>query len=180
MSISLTSFGAAGTVTGSKHLIELSRNGGFLRLLLDCGMFQGEALREIKGDPNRSFGFDPKSIDVLVLSHAHIDHSGLLPRLVAEGFKGVIWSTPATRDLCEIMLMDSAHIQEYDYEWEQKKARQKKKEVVHDGPLYSKDDVAPTLALFRSLKVWTYTLRIRVIFWAVPLFNWYWRMAIGH
>jgi len=151
MSISLTSFGAAGTVTGSKHMIELSRNGGSMRLLLDCGMFQGEALREIKGDPNRSFGFDPKSIDVLVLSHAHIDHSGLLPRLVAEGFNGVIWSTPATRDLCEIMLMDSAHIQEYDYEWEQKKARQKKREVIHDGPLYSKDDVAPTLALFRTV-----------------------------
>jgi len=151
MSISITSFGAAGTVTGSKHLIELSRNGGTKRILLDCGMFQGEALREFKGDPNRSFGFDPRSIDVLVLSHAHIDHSGLLPRLVAEGFKGAIWSTPATRDLCEIMLMDSAHIQEYDFEWEQKKARQKKKELTLDGPLYSKDDVPPTLALFRTV-----------------------------
>ena len=77
-------------------------------------MFQGEAVSRSKGDPNRHFGFDPGAVDAVVLSHAHIDHSGLLPRLVAEGFTGPIHSTPATRDLCAIMLEDSARIQEAD------------------------------------------------------------------
>lgn len=153
MSIFLTSHGAAGTVTGSKHLIELRRtNGSTTTILLDCGMFQGEALRESNGDPNRKFGFEPTDIDVLVLSHAHIDHSGLLPRLVAKGYSNAIWSTPATRDLCEIMLADSAHIQEYDYQWEEKKARQKKKEFKLDGPLYTMADVPPTLELFKTVE----------------------------
>jgi metallo-beta-lactamase family protein len=150
MAISLTSHGAAETVTGSKHLIEVTnRTGNSYRVLLDCGMFQGEALYDAKKDPNRDFGFDPSSIDVLVLSHAHIDHSGLVPRLVVEGFDGPIFSTPATRDLCEIMLADSAHIQEYDYAYDAKRARKKGREPEEDGPLYTKDDVPPAMALFQ-------------------------------
>lgn len=152
MSVHLTCHGAAGTVTGSKHLVEVAGSDGrVLRVLLDCGMFQGEAVREFDGDPNRHFGFDPRTIDVVVLSHAHIDHSGLLPRLVAEGFAGPIWSTPATADLCDIMLTDSAHIQAYDHKWEVKKARERKKEVADDGPLYTVEDVPATMARFRKV-----------------------------
>jgi metallo-beta-lactamase family protein len=119
MSITFTPHGAAGLVTGSKHLLEVRhRDGGTQRILLDCGMFQGEALADGSGkDRNRRFGFDPASIDVLVLTHAHIDHSGLIPRLVRDGFRGAIWSTPATRDLCSIMLPDAAHIHEMDIKW---------------------------------------------------------------
>src|SRR5690606_4762105 len=105
----ITFHGAAQTVTGSKHLLELS-NGK--RILLDCGMFQGHGKQT--DELNKDFGFDAASIDFLILSHAHIDHSGLIPRLVAEGFDGTILSTPATRDLCKIMLQDSAKIQESD------------------------------------------------------------------
>lgn len=151
MPIFFTSHGAAGTVTGSKHLIEVRGDNGVFRVLLDCGMFQGEALREVRHDPNRSFGFDPSEIDVLVLSHAHIDHSGLVPRLVAEGYKGPIWSTPATRDLCTIMLMDSAHIQEYDHAFEVKRAGRRGREAEVEGPLYTKEDVPPAMELFRTV-----------------------------
>lgn len=151
MPIHFTSHGAAGTVTGSKHLIELLHEGGIFRVLLDCGMFQGEALRDAHHDPNRSFGFDPGEVDVLVLSHAHIDHSGLVPRLVAEGFRGVIYSTPPTRDLCAIMLADSAHIQEYDHAFDVKRARKRGREPEFDGPLYTTDDVEPAMERFRTV-----------------------------
>ncbi len=152
MPITLTSHGAAGTVTGSKHLLELTRRDGTTtRVLLDCGMFQGEAVRDAKKDPNRQFGFEPSSVDIVVLSHAHIDHSGLLPRLVAEGFSGPIWSTPATRELCAIMLADSAHIQEYDHAYDVRRARKRGREVEFDEPLYTKDDVPPTLELFNAI-----------------------------
>ena len=152
MAITLTSHGAAGTVTGSKHLIEVTRTDGrVLRLLLDCGMFQGEAVRGKERDPNRSFGFEPSEIDVLVLSHAHIDHSGLIPRLVAEGFNGPIWSTPATRDLCTIMLADSAHIQEYDFAYDAKRARKQGRELEEEEPLYTEEDVPPAMALFQVI-----------------------------
>jgi metallo-beta-lactamase family protein len=153
MAIRIHFHGAARTVTGSKHLLELTRrDGSRTRVLLDCGMFQGEALRNGSGnDRNRTFGFDPRSIDLLVLSHAHIDHSGLLPRLVKEGFKGAIWCTPATRDLCAIMLEDSARIQEYDHAFDTKRAMQRGRPVDTDGPLYTVDDVRPALELFQSL-----------------------------
>jgi metallo-beta-lactamase family protein len=150
MPISFTSHGAAGTVTGSKHLIEVQRDGRIFRVLLDCGMFQGEPVRDAKHDPNREFGFDPRQIDVLVLSHAHIDHSGLVPRLVAEGFKGPIWATPATRDLCTIMLADSAHIQEYDFAYDVQRARKRGRELEYDQPLYTMDDVPPAMELFQT------------------------------
>src|SRR3569832_1476742 len=99
--------GAARTVTGSKHLLTL-KNGK--KVLLDCGMFQG--LGQDTDRLNRDFGFDAKDVDVMILSHAHIDHSGLIPRLVQLGFTGRIFCTPATKDLTVVLLEDSAEIQE--------------------------------------------------------------------
>src|SRR5713226_8667479 len=93
--------GATHTVTGSMHVLHL--NGS--TVLLDCGLFQGR--RDESRERNRHFPFDPKSIDAVVLSHAHIDHSGNLPNLVKQGFTGPVFCTPATKDLCEIMLADS-------------------------------------------------------------------------
>lgn len=145
MPLSITFHGAAGTVTGSKHLIDLPSGE---RLLLDCGMFQGEG--RDSDAKNRRFGFDPRSIDALVLSHAHIDHSGLIPRLVAEGFKGVIHATPATRDLCAIMLEDSARIQESDFRFDAKRAKQQGRPMQEVGPLYTVGDAQAALALFRT------------------------------
>lgn len=107
----LTFCGAAGTTTGSKHLIEVNGQ----RILLDCGLYQGR--RKDTFERNRSFPFDPAKIDVVVLSHAHIDHSGNLPQLCKLGFNGNIYATPATRDLCSIMLPDAAHIHESDIAW---------------------------------------------------------------
>src|SRR5678815_1247193 len=104
--------GAARTVTGSKHLITL-KNGK--KVLLDCGLFQG--MGKDTDSYNRDFGFIPSEVDVLILSHAHIDHSGLIPKLVKEGFAGSIFCTPATRDLTEILLYDSAEIQTYETEY---------------------------------------------------------------
>ncbi|MDB6080640.1 MAG: beta-lactamase domain protein [Akkermansiaceae bacterium] len=104
--------GAAGTTTGSQHLLEVNGT----RILLDCGLYQGR--RQDSYEVNCKFpNFDPKEIDVVILSHAHIDHSGNLPNLCKQGFAGNIYTTFATRDLCQIMLADSAHIQEQDTEW---------------------------------------------------------------
>src|SRR4029079_8120035 len=108
--------GAARTVTGSKHLLTL-KNGK--KVLLDCGMFQGLG---IETDAlNRNFGFEPSEVDVMILSHAHIDHSGLIPRLVAGGFTGKIFCTPATKDLTVVLLEDSAEIQEDDVKYQNKR-----------------------------------------------------------
>jgi len=98
--------GAAQTVTGSQHLLDI--NGS--RLLLDCGLFQGR--RAESYERNLNFPFDPRSVDAVILSHAHIDHSGNLPNLVKSGFKGSIYATRATISLADIMLRDSGHIQE--------------------------------------------------------------------
>lgn len=108
--------GAANEVTGSKHLIT-TKSGK--RILLDCGMYQGKGMETDAA--NRDLGFDPKQIDCVVLSHAHIDHSGLLPYIYKLGFRGDIISTPATRDLCAIMLQDTAFIQAQDVRWYNKK-----------------------------------------------------------
>lgn len=112
--------GAAGTVTGSCHLLTLD-NG--YRILLDCGLYQGHD--EAFDDFNKEWLFDPDSIDCLVLSHAHIDHCGRIPKLVKDGYKGRIISTSATRDLCSIMLADSAFIQEKDAEYISRKEKRK-------------------------------------------------------
>ena len=126
----LTFWGAARTVTGSKHLLELD-NG--MRLLLDCGLFQGR--RAESRERNSAFGFDAASIDVVLLSHAHIDHAGLLPKLWKEGFRGRIYATHATYDLCSLMLRDSAHIQEKDVEYVNKRHRKRGEPLVE--PLYA-------------------------------------------
>ncbi len=135
-------YGAAQRVTGSKHLITTQKG---TKILLDCGLFQGIGTTEL----NLHFGFDPKDVDFLILSHAHIDHTGLVPRLVRKGFKGTIYATPATKDLCEIMLLDSAFIQEKDLE------RINKRRIGrNDEPyelLYNAEDVAAALKLFKTV-----------------------------
>ena len=125
----ITAHGAATEVTGTKHLVEIN---GY-RILLDCGMFQGK--RSEADFKNRHWPFDPETIDVLILSHAHIDHSGVLPVLARRGFRGRIYCTSATRDLCSIMLLDSANIQERDSEWLSKKNQ------TFVAPLYDESDV---------------------------------------
>lgn len=134
--------GAAREVTGSAHLITL---GDGFKILLDCGLYQGRS-REME-DFNSNFKFDPREVDCVILSHAHIDHSGRLPKLVKDGFRGPIFSTHATRSLCSIMLLDSAMIQERDASYFNKKHRDKTK---HRKPLYDKDDVKQTMERFIS------------------------------
>jgi metallo-beta-lactamase family protein len=137
----LTFCGAAKTVTGSKHLVELE-NGS--TLLLDCGLFQGR--RAVADEMNERFLFDPSKIDVVLLSHAHIDHSGLLPKLYKEGFRGKIWATHATYSLCALMLLDSAHIQEKDVRFVNKiRARQGQ---PPRQPLYLREHAEEVLELF--------------------------------
>jgi metallo-beta-lactamase family protein len=135
--------GAARTVTGSKHLITL-KNGK--RILLDCGMFQGMGPET---DPsNREFGFDAAEVDVMILSHAHIDHSGLIPKLVAEGFSGKIFCTPATNELTKILLLDSAEIQEDDVKYTNKKRAADGQPYLR--PLYTKEDAEKSFDLLVS------------------------------
>ncbi len=141
----ITFHGAARTVTGSKHLITLS-NGK--KLLLDCGFFQGHAADT--DQKNRNFNFIPSEIDYLILSHAHIDHSGNIPNLVKQGFKGVIYATPATFDLCKIMLADTAHIQESDLEYINRK-REKNGDAPIE-PIYNMKDVEDALGLFVTVQ----------------------------
>ncbi|MFT4205215.1 MAG: MBL fold metallo-hydrolase [Chitinophagaceae bacterium] len=134
--------GAARTVTGSKHLVTL-KNG--TQFLFDCGMFQG--MGKETDELNHDFGFDPTPIKYLFLSHAHIDHCGLIPRLVKKGFKGRIFCTSGTRDLVEIMLKDSAKIQMDDAAFLRKRS-QKTHTQLEQAPLYDLDDVRDALALF--------------------------------
>ena len=134
----LTICGAAGTVTGSCHLLELE-NG--TRILLDCGLYQGSD--EDFGKFNEEWIFDPTSISYVILSHAHIDHSGRLPKLVKDGFKGDIIATDATRDLCAIMLLDSAYIQEQDADYSNSK-----NPGLNLEPLYTADDAEMAIEQF--------------------------------
>src|SRR5512140_922050 len=125
----LTFWGAAGTVTGSMHLLETGGN----RFLLDCGLYQGR--RKDADAKNRHLPFSGSSIDAVVLSHAHIDHSGNLPSLVKNGFNGPIYSTPATVSLCNWMLRDTAHIQEKDAEFLNKRLEHRKAHGIPNGPV---------------------------------------------
>jgi metallo-beta-lactamase family protein len=138
--VRLTFWGAAQTVTGSLHLVET----GGKRVLLDCGLFQGR--RAEANRLNREFPVAPASVDAVLLSHAHIDHSGLLPKLWRDGFRGRIYSTHATRDLCAAMLADSAHIQEKDSEWVNRRERRRGPDQVE--PLYGRADAEATLEAF--------------------------------
>jgi len=139
----LTFWGAAGTVTGSMHLVET----GGKRYLLDCGLYQGR--RKDADRKNRVLPFPGSSIDAVVLSHAHIDHSGNLPTLVKNGFSGPIYTTPATIDLCNWMLRDTAHIQEKDAEFLNKRRDKRKVAGLENGvvqPLYTTPDAEKTIA----------------------------------
>jgi metallo-beta-lactamase family protein len=135
--------GAARTVTGSMHLLQVNGK----QILLDCGMFQGRRAETYLR--NKNFPFDPTTIDAVILSHAHIDHAGNLPNLVKNGFSGNIYCTPATADLCRLMLMDSAHIQEKDTEFVNKRNAKKKLPAIE--PLYTSDDVQATLELLTEI-----------------------------
>lgn len=134
-------FGAAREVTGSKHLITLD-NGK--KILLDCGMFQGKGMET--DSMNRNLGFSPGEIDYLILSHAHIDHSGLIPYITKLGFQGSIITTHATRDLCAIMLADCAKIQEHDTVMNNKKRARKNLPPVE--PIYTKVDAEHAMKFF--------------------------------
>jgi metallo-beta-lactamase family protein len=133
--------GAAREVTGSKHLITTNEG---KRILLDCGMFQGKGLET--DALNRNLMFDPQTIDYLILSHAHIDHSGLIPYMYKLGFRGSVVCTNATRDLCAIMLADSGHIQELDNKWFNKK--REKQGLPPVEPIYSELDTEKCMELF--------------------------------
>ena len=133
--------GAARTVTGSMHLIKTEQ----ATFLLDCGLYQGK--RKEAFEINRSFDhFNPRDIDFVILSHAHIDHAGNLPSLVKKGFTGKIFATFATRDLCAIMLQDSGHIQEKDVEYVNKKRKKRGQNLFE--PLYTQADALKTLEHF--------------------------------
>jgi metallo-beta-lactamase family protein len=136
--------GAARTVTGSKHLITLKSG---VKILLDCGMFQG--MGKETDAMNRNLGFVASEVDVMILSHAHIDHSGLIPKLVNEGFQGKIFCTPATRELAGILLEDSAEIQRSDTKFINKR-RLKQGLPLYD-PLYSVDDVTKAMNAFETV-----------------------------
>lgn len=129
--------GAAQTVTGSKHLITTEKG---TKILLDCGLFQGLNVHHL----NQQFGFDPTELDYVILSHAHIDHTGLLPRLVQKGFKGAIFCTSATKDLARLLLGDSARIQESDIERVNKRRAKRGEELLEN--LYTQEDVEATIS----------------------------------
>jgi metallo-beta-lactamase family protein len=134
----MTFYGAARTVTGSKHMLTTDK--GF-NLLLDCGLYQGEG--KDNRHLNEHWGFEPRMVDAVCLSHAHIDHSGLLPKLFKDGFRGKIYTTQATKDLCEIMLLDSARIQESDLKYINKRRLDKKLPIIE--PLYDEKDAQMAL-----------------------------------
>jgi len=134
--------GAVRTVTGSMHIIEVNHK----KILIDCGMFQGR--RKEAENKNRSLPFRPRDIDVAVLSHAHIDHSGNVPNLVKNGFAGKIHATDATCHLCQAMLLDSGHIQEKDVEYLNKKRERQGEPLLE--PLYTKDDAIASLEHFEK------------------------------
>lgn len=135
--------GGARTVTGTCFHLNINN----IQMLIDCGMYQGANAQEI----NKSqFQFEPNKINYLFLTHAHIDHSGLIPKLVKDGFRGQIITTPATADLTEIMLYDSAHVQEKDAEWFNKKAMRAGKDIIIE-PIYTIEDVNHTLSFFKKI-----------------------------
>ena len=137
----LTFLGAAGSVTGSKYLVEAAGK----RLLIDCGIFQG--LRELTERNYQPLSIDPKTIDYVVLTHAHLDHTGWLPVLVKTGYGGPIFANPATMDLTALLLKDSAYLQEEDALHPQKEMRGR----PEHGPMYTGEDVDPVLRLLMPM-----------------------------
>lgn len=145
MSVQIRFHGATREVTGSMHLIEVD---GY-KIALDCGLHQGKRKESI--EKNKSFPCPPDQVDAVILSHAHIDHCGKLPRLVAEGFNGPIFATPATGDMVAILLADSAHIQEEDAEYWNKKRVKRGDDPIE--PLYTADDVEDTVKLLHQRRL---------------------------
>src|SRR6478672_8657733 len=139
MSVTLTSFGAARTVTGSKHLLEYGKS----KILVDCGQFQGlKALRERNWQPL------PAHVDTVILTHAHLDHCGLLPRMVQQGFRGRIFCTPATAELTKIVLADAGRLQEEDAERANRKGYTRHKPAL---PLFTEADAARAMTLLQPV-----------------------------
>ena len=136
--VKVTCCGAAGTVTGSNYLVETSRGKS---LIVDCGLFQGG--KEMERRNREDWGYDPMQIKNLVLTHAHIDHSGRIPKIVRDGFRGRIVTSPPTAELCKIMLLDSAHVQEMEAEWRTRKKHRQAKRGVE--PLYTMRDSEESL-----------------------------------
>lgn len=136
--------GAARVVTGSKHLLHINPD---KKVLLDCGMFQGMAKET--GVLNAQWGFEPREVDHLILSHAHIDHIGLIPKLLKDGFAGKIYCTPATASLAKLLLLDSARIQEADAKYVNRQRDKQGRE--HIQPLYTEDEAAAVFPLFETV-----------------------------
>jgi metallo-beta-lactamase family protein len=154
----LTFLGAAGTVTGSKTLIDIDRR----KILVDCGLFQGyKNLRHLNWQP---FPFDPASLSAVVLTHAHLDHSGALPLLARNGYRGPVYATPSTIALCELLLPDSGHLQEADAEFANRHQTSKHQPAL---PLYTEEDARQALTLLQPinfgdmLELGELTLRLR-------------------
>jgi metallo-beta-lactamase family protein len=146
MSIKLTFLGAAQSVTGSCYLVEADN----FRFLVDCGLYQE---REFKGRNWEPFPVPPETLDCVLLTHAHLDHSGLLPKLVREGFRGPIYCLAATNEIAEIMLLDSANIQQEDAEFKKKRHQKARRQGSYpEAPLYTVDDARASFPLFSPLK----------------------------
>jgi metallo-beta-lactamase family protein len=139
--VKVTCFGGAGSVTGSNYLVETSRGKS---VIVDCGLFQGG--KEMERRNREPWGYEPAEIKHLILTHAHIDHSGRIPKLVKDGFRGKIVTSPPTAALCKIMLLDSAHVQETEAEWHTRKNRRRGRHDI--GPLYTTKDAEESLMYF--------------------------------
>ena len=142
--MNITFLGAAKTVTGSNFLVEAAGK----KFLVDCGMYQGKAAQEMEN--SEDFLFDPEEIDFVLLTHAHIDHSGRIPKLYNEGYRGPIYAQKATVDLCSIMLPDSGHIQETEVEWKNRKRIRAGLEPL--PPLYTAEEAAACLEIFKPVE----------------------------
>ena len=140
----ITFLGATRTVTGSNFLVE----GGGKKFLVDCGMWQGKAEQEMEN--SQEFEFNPSEIDFMLLTHAHIDHSGRIPKLYNEGFRNKVYAHKATCDLCTLMLPDSGHIQETEAEWKNKKRKRKGEEPIE--PIYTAEDAVRCLEIFEPVQ----------------------------
>ena len=140
----ITFLGATRTVTGSNFLLE----GAGKRFLVDCGMWQGKAEQEMEN--SQEFEFNPLEIDFMLLTHAHIDHSGRIPKLYKEGFRNKVYAHKATCDLCTLMLPDSGHIQETEIEWKNKKRKRKGEEPIE--PIYTAEDAVRCLEIFEPVQ----------------------------
>jgi metallo-beta-lactamase family protein len=138
--IRVSCLGGTGSVTGSNFLLE---SPGGKKVLVDCGLFQGGKHMEARNW--QDWSFDPKEIETLFLTHAHIDHSGRIPKLVKDGFSGRVITSPPTAELCGIMLLDSAHVQEMDAEWQNRKNKRQAKDETR--PLYTTEDAEASLKL---------------------------------